>query len=454
MARLRTLLLLLLLGSGAALLLSPGFMRDPVTGRRIFGLHNPSVEEEIRQGREAAAALVAAHDGAYPDPRVAAHLQEIVRRLGAASHRPRLPYRFTLLNSSAPNAFALPGGEVFLTRGLLVRLEEEARFAVVMGHEIGHVNHRHSVQALNEALLVELGAGVVAGSVEDERRRRLAEGIAGFGAGLLLLRFSREQEIEADDRGIEYAHRAGWDPRRGEEVFRGFARARREAAGAPGALDAWLSSHPLDGERVEHLREEVERRWPALRGGAPARDLVVSTPAWDALLAGVRAAHPLYERLDRARAAGARAIERGDRTAALRAAREAADAGRALPGHALFPAVEGAILLAAGERRAAREPLTRAATLQPGLLLARLRLADLGNEEGRFAEAAAEARTACALVPGAAAPLLVLGRALEGLRRTGEAAAAYAEAARLAASGSAEERGAVARLRALERGGR
>src|SRR5688572_14970591 len=339
MARLRTLLLILLLGAAGAMLFSPGCLHDPVTGRRVFGVLNPSDAEEARQGREMAPRLVAAHDGVYPDAAAAAHLGAIVRRLGAASHRPRLEYRFTLLNSSRPNAFALPGGQVFLTRGLLARLEDEAQFAVVMAHEIGHVNHRHSVQAANDALLVGLGAGVVAASVDDDRRREAAEGLAAVGGGLLLLRFSREQELEADARGVEYAHKAGYDPRAGEGVFRGFARARREAGGRPGPLDSWLSSHPLDEDRIVHLRSEIERRWPALRVNGPAPGLVVSTPAWDALLARVRAAEPHYARLDTARTAAARALEAGDADGARRAAREAGAAGRTLPGHGLFPAV-------------------------------------------------------------------------------------------------------------------
>jgi len=450
MARLRTFLLLLLLGSAAAMLLSPGCRRDPVTGRLSFGLHHPSDAEEARQGREMAPGLVAAHDGVYPDAAAAAHLGAIVRRLGAASHRPRLPYRFTLLASSTPNAFALPGGEVFLTRGLLERLDEEAQFAVVMAHEIGHVAHRHAVRALNDSLIVGLGAEVIASSVEDHRRREAAAGLAAIGGGLLLLRFSREQELEADARGVEYARAAGYDPRRGEQVFRGFARARREAGGRAGPLDSWISSHPLDEDRVVHLRAEVERRWPGLRGGAPAPGLVVSTPAWDALLARVRAASPHYARLDRARAAAARALAAGDAGGARRSAAEAREAGRALPGHALFPAVEGAILLALGDRAAARGPLERARAAEPGLALARVRLADLEAAEGRWEAASAEARAAAALLPADPSPRNALGRALEGLRRPRDAARAYADAARLAPSGSEEERRAVARLRAIE----
>ncbi len=450
MARLRTFLLLLLLGAAFALVLSPGCMTDPVTGRRTLGLINPSDDEEVLQGRQYAPSFVAANDGIYPDAGVSDYLAGIVRHLGAVSHRPGLPYRLTLLNSSVPNAFALPGGEVFLTRGLLVRLEEEAEFAVVMGHEIGHVNHRHSVRAMNDALVVGLGTSLLAGGVRDERDREVAAGLASVGGGLLLLRFSREQELESDDCGIEYAYRAGYDPRRGVRVFQEFARMRRSKGGGGGPLESWLSSHPLDEDRVKHLREEVVRAYPGLRGEAPSPGLTVTTPTWGEVLDRVRATHPAYERLDRARAAAARALQEGDGASAQRALREIQESGRALPGHALFPAVEGALLHALGDRREARDRLERAVRIQPDLYFARMRLAVLENDDGRPAEALVQAEAAVGLVPESAGARIQEGRALEGSGRRAEAVAAYEAAARIASSGSPEEALALKRLSDLD----
>jgi predicted Zn-dependent protease len=451
MARLRTFLLLLLFGAALALVLSPGCMTDPVTGRLTLGLINPSDEEEIRMGREAAASFVTANDGVYPDRETTAYLEGIVRRLGAGSHRPRIPYRITLLDSSVPNAFALPGGQVFLTRGLLARLDEEAWFAFVVAHEIGHVNHRHAVKAMNDALVVGLGGSVLAGTAKGERERQAAAGLASVGGGLVLLRFSRAQELESDVLGAEYARRAGYDPRCGLRVFEEFARRKRDAGAKGGPLDAWLSTHPLDAERIANLRGEIGRRWPALRGDAPAPGLARTTPAWRAMLARVRAAEPAYTRLDRARAAAARALESGDRAGAERARREVAEAGRTLPGHSLFPAVEGAIAQALGDRVAARGRLEEAVRLQPDLLFARVRLAALEADDGRFPRAAAEAGAAAALDPGCVEARLLLGRALEGTGDRRGSAAAYESAVRLAAKGSREERLAVARLAALDR---
>jgi predicted Zn-dependent protease len=450
MARLRTFLILLLLGAAAALVLSPASSRDPVTGRWTLGLFDPTDEEEVRQGESCAASFVAENDGAYPDADLQERLGKIVRRLGSRSHRPDLPYRFTLLNSSVPNAFALPGGQVFLTRGLLVRLEEEAQFAVVMGHEVGHVNHRHSVRAMNDALVVGLGTTLLRGAAKEERDREAAAGLATLGGGLLLLKFSREQELEADDRGIEYAFRCGYDPRRGVEVFRTFARARREAGAAGGPLASWISSHPLDEERIENLQAKLGRLHPSLGGTGPVPGTIVTTREWGEGLARLREAHRGYERLDRARAAAARALEARDPAGARAALREVEEAGRALPGHALFPAVEGAILLGLGDRDAARERLSRAAALAPGLFLARERLATLELDAGRPAEAALHAGVAAKLAPASAGTRLLLGRALEAGGRSAEARGAYEDAVRLAAAGSDAERLAARRLASLE----
>jgi predicted Zn-dependent protease len=444
MARLRTFLILLLAGAALALVLSPAFVRDPVTGRLTLGLINPDDAEEVRQGREHAAAFVAANDGVYPDPEAAEFLGGIARRIGALSHRPKLPYRFTLLDTSVPNAFALPGGEVFLTRGLLVRLEEEADFAFVMAHEIAHVNHRHAVKAMNDALVVGYGTTVLSDPLGDERERERAAGLAAAGGGLLLLKFSRGQEYEADVLGAEYARRAGYDPRRALAVFRTFARLRAEGGGKDGLLETMLSSHPLDGDREERLAATIARRWPDLRRAAPA----ASSPRWKSLVARVRAATPAYDRLDRARSAAARALAAGDRGGAARAASEIAAA--ALPGHALFPAVEGSIRLALGEAPAARERLERAVALDPRLYLARVRLSALEAAAGRFDRAAAEARAAAALDPSSAGALNLLGRALEGAGDRPGAVVAHEAAARLAPSGGAEERAALARLAALD----
>ncbi|MCK6482012.1 MAG: M48 family metalloprotease [Planctomycetes bacterium] len=449
MARLRTFLILLLLGAGLALSLSSGCMTDPVTGKRSLGLVNPTDEEEVLQGRQYAPSFVAEFDGVYPDPGAADHLSGIVRRIGSLSHRPDLPYRFTLLNSSVPNAFALPGGEVFMTRGLLARLGEESQFAVVMAHEIGHVNHRHSVKAMNDALVVGLGTTLLAGSLKDEREREVAAGLAAAGGGLLLLRFSRDQELEADDRGAEYAYGAGYDPRRGTKVFEEFARMKREAGGGGGLLESWVSSHPLDEDRVRHLEAEIARRWPSLRGNASAPGLTVSTPEWSALHARIAAAEESYAKLDRARSAAAKALAKGDGGEAQRALREVEAAGRTLPSHGLFPAVEGAILHALGDRRAARERLERALRLQPDLFLARMRLAVLENDEGRFEAGAAAARSAAELVPGSVEARLELGRSFEGAGHRPQAVAAYEAAARVAASGSAGEAAALKRLAVL-----
>jgi predicted Zn-dependent protease len=450
MERLRLFLLLVVLSAGGILVLSPGCMTDPVTGKRSLGLVNPSDDEEVREGQQYAAAFTAEFDGVYPDDAVNAYCAAIVTRMAALSHRSSLPFRFTLLNSSVPNAFALPGGEVFMTRGLLVRLDEEAMFAVIMGHEIGHVSHRHSVKGMNDALVVGLGSTILAGAVEDERNREIAAGLANASGQLLMLRFSRDQELESDALGVEYSYKAGYDPRRGTKVFEEFARMKAEAGGGGGLLESWTSSHPLDEDRIANLKSEVNERYPSLRGNAPAGALTVTTNDWTRLLATVRAVHAKYEILDAGRTDAATALAAGDGGGASRALKRIEAAGAALPDHALFPAVEGAILHRLGDRKESRQRLQRAVTLDPGLYFARMKLAAVELDDGRPAEALPQAEAAAALVPNAASPRLLAGHIHEALGRQDAAVASYEAAARLSASGSGDEKAAVARLAALD----
>src|SRR5688572_21250072 len=104
--------------------------------------------------------IIQQYSGAYPDEDLQRHLASIVVGMARSSARPDLPWSFTVLNSSVPNAFAVPGGQVFMTRGLLHRLDDEAEFAVVMGHEIGHVEHRHTVQQMGRDQLLGAAASL------------------------------------------------------------------------------------------------------------------------------------------------------------------------------------------------------------------------------------------------------------------------------------------------------
>ena len=167
---------------------------------------------------------------------------------------PTLPWEFTLLDSEVINAFALPGGKVFVSRGLVAQLENEAELAGVLGHEIGHVTAQHIDERISRQMLVTgaaIAAGVAAQESDDEWIRRAAPVVVGVGASGYLLKFSRDQELEADQLGMRYAARAGYNPAGLVGVLEVL---RDEAGGRGGALSELFSTHPDPDRRLERAR--------------------------------------------------------------------------------------------------------------------------------------------------------------------------------------------------------
>ena len=132
-------------------------------------------------------------------------------RIHSVSHRPSLPVDFAVQNSSVPNAWAIPG-HVVITRGLLAGLDNEAEFAFVLGHEMGHVAARHSAQHMTYSVLQQIGLGAAGLALSGTEYADLALGVGAVGSSLLLLKYSRDDELEADRLGIEYLARLGYDP--------------------------------------------------------------------------------------------------------------------------------------------------------------------------------------------------------------------------------------------------
>jgi len=219
---------------------------NPVTGKKEFSLLSES--DEIRLGAEADRGIVAQY-GLYDDPEVAEYVSDLGQRMAEISHRPHLEWHFRVLDSPVVNAFALPGGYIYMTRGILAYLNSEAELAGVMGHEIGHVTARHGAAAYTRAQLAQVG--LTAGYVLSETFRRFGD-IAETGIGLLFLSFSRSQESQSDELGVQYATALGYDAR---EMSRFFATLDRMAEKRGQALPSFLSTHPNPEDReVRTLR--------------------------------------------------------------------------------------------------------------------------------------------------------------------------------------------------------
>jgi predicted Zn-dependent protease len=215
--------------------------RNPVTGKRQLAL--VSEKQEIELGKESAQA-VAQQMPAYPDEKLQKYVEAIGMRLAKASERPNLPWSFTVIDDATVNAFALPGGPVFVTRGLLAHLSSEAELAGVLGHEIGHITARHSVEQLSKAQLAQVGLGV--GMILSEDLARAGQA-AMAGMQLLFLKFGRDAERQADSLGFRYMLGQRYDPREMAKLFRVLE--RQSALQGGGKLPAWASTHPDPGER-------------------------------------------------------------------------------------------------------------------------------------------------------------------------------------------------------------
>jgi predicted Zn-dependent protease len=218
---------------------------DYVTGKRTFSLVSES--QEIAMGKEADPQIVAEY-GLYDNPELGQYVDRIGQTLAGKSQRSDLAYTFRVLDSPVVNAFALPGGYVYVTRGILAHFNSEDQLAGVIGHEIGHVVARHGAEQMSRQQLAGLGLGL--GSILSDTFRKYAE-VAGFGAQLLMLKYSRTQESESDLLGVEYSTKAGYDA---AEMAAFFATLRRLGEEGGQSLPSFLSTHPDPGDRENRVR--------------------------------------------------------------------------------------------------------------------------------------------------------------------------------------------------------
>jgi predicted Zn-dependent protease len=243
---------LVLAGLSVGLAAGPlGCARNPVTGKSELSLVSES--QEIQMGKEASA-QVAQSIGLYNDAKVQSYVAEIGKRMAAKSERPNLPWEFHVVDDAAVNAFAIPGGFIYITRGLMGAINTEAELATVLGHEIGHVTYRHSVQQISKAQLAQLGLGI--GSILSSDIARFGQ-LASAGLGLLFLKYGRDAENQADQAGFRYALHENYDVAEMPKVFVTLSRIS-EAGGGAGKLPEWLSTHPNPENRIERIEKMLD----------------------------------------------------------------------------------------------------------------------------------------------------------------------------------------------------
>lgn len=232
-----------------------------------------STSREVKIG-EAVATEVEREFPPYDEPRLQAYVDEIGQRLAAVSDRAELAYHFKVLDSPLPNAFAAPGGFIYITRGMLGLMDDEAELAGVLGHEIGHVTARHGAKRIQAGMLTQVvlvAAAVLAGDAVS------ADFWRGVNAttNLLFLGYSRADEHQSDLLGAKYLHRTGYDMRGMVGVMEGLMELQTRS---PHSAEQYFQSHPLTRDRIKHIEEWIPRIpgedvWGGVRpGGDPLRN--------------------------------------------------------------------------------------------------------------------------------------------------------------------------------------
>ncbi len=245
--------------------LAPACATNPATGKRQLAL--VSEQQELQMGQQAAQE-VRQTLGFVDNDALQAYVQRVGRLLAAGSERPDLPWEFHVVDDPTPNAFALPGGFIYVTRGMVTLMSSEAQLASVLGHEIGHVTARHSVSQISKQQIAQIGLGL--GGVFVPAVQQLSSAI-GAGLQLLFLRYSRDDERQADELGFRYIQAHNYDVNQFDDVFASLQRTAASAGGSP--VPNWLATHPAPAERVETAEARAAKV-------APQRNAIVGRDAY------------------------------------------------------------------------------------------------------------------------------------------------------------------------------
>lgn len=234
----------------SVLLLFTSCSKNPVTGKRDLMLM--STEQEIAMGKQADPDIVN-YFGLYQDEKLQKFIESKGQEMAAISHRSELEYEFKIVDSPVVNAFAVPGGFVYFTRGIMAQFNNEAEFAGVLGHEIGHITARHSAKQYSKAMLAQVG--LVVGMVVSPEFAQFAD-IAQTGVGLLFLKFGRDAERQSDKLGVEYSSKIGYDAQEMSEFFETLHNISAASEASP--VPAFLSTHPDPQNRQRAVAKDAE----------------------------------------------------------------------------------------------------------------------------------------------------------------------------------------------------
>ena len=252
----RILIALLMIGGGVfKYYFGDTTYQNEFTGR-VQHLGIPTPEGEIRMGLASAPHMIQQFGGEVTDPSAQGKVRQVGQRIVNSTKVSKTPYRFQfhlLRDDRTVNAFALPGGQIFITMALFKLLENEDQLAGVLGHEVGHVVGRHSNQQMAKSELLQAvanGVGMATSNGRDGSSMRVAQ----YVGNLVNLKYGRDDETEADKLGVQFLVECGYNP----EAMIGVMEILKRVAGS-GRQPQILSTHPDPGDRIEHIREEIAR---------------------------------------------------------------------------------------------------------------------------------------------------------------------------------------------------
>ncbi|UCF56248.1 MAG: M48 family metalloprotease, partial [Deltaproteobacteria bacterium] len=231
---------------------------SPVTGRRQLML--VSEDQEIQIDKQNSPHQFSADYGVVQDKALNDYIDQTGKKIAARTHRPHMPYSFRVVNASYINAYAFPGGSIACTRGILLSLDNEAELAALLGHELGHVNARHTAQQMSKGLLTQAvvgGLSVLAGT-KGAAYGRMASQLGMIGGGALLASYSRDNEREADALGMEYMVRTGYTPK-GMIGLMDMLRALSK--NKPSTIELMFATHPMSDERYQTAVETAQSKY-------------------------------------------------------------------------------------------------------------------------------------------------------------------------------------------------
>ncbi len=384
---------------------------NPVTGQNQFMMI--SEQQEVSIDKQQSPFQFSNDYGISQDRRLNEYVNRVGQEVAARSHRPQMPYSFSPVNAAYINAYAFPGGTIAATRGILAELNNEAELAALLGHEIGHVNARHTAQQLSKTVFAQMamaGLSMATSAAGYGGANSALQSLGGLGASALLAHYSRDNEREADALGMQYMAQTGYNPEGMAELMELLIRnSQRE----PNALEAMFSTHPMSSERLANTRNAIASQYSNQQGLATNRERYMDETA------NLRRFKPMLNTLQKASAATA--AKKLNEAGSLYS-----QAIRQAPGDYAALLMMAKFQMGTDNNSAAENYARQAAQAYPNEPQARLvsGVSMLNNK--RYDAAYQELSTYDRMLPGTVQVNFYQGYALEGMGRREEAAQEYA----------------------------